>query len=57
VLKSRLANWLARGQSARRILAFASARSCDGGTGALYVLLRRDRRVKHPIRVTTGAKR
>jgi DNA-nicking Smr family endonuclease len=56
VLKSRVTNWLARGQCARRILAFCSARSCDGGTGALYVLLRRDRRVKHPIRVTAGAK-
>ena len=56
VLKSRLATWLARGQSARRILAFASARPCDGGAGALYVLLRRQRNVKRPIRVIVGAK-
>ncbi|MFI5395478.1 MAG: Smr/MutS family protein [Candidatus Binatia bacterium] len=56
VLKSRLATWLARGQSARRILAFASARPCDGGAGALYVLLRRQRNVRRPIRVITGAK-
>jgi DNA-nicking Smr family endonuclease len=57
VLKSRLTHWLARGQSARRILAFTSARPCDGGTGALYVLLRRDRHPRRPIRVMAGAKR
>lgn len=56
VLKSRLTTWLARGQSARRILAFTSARACDGGTGAVYVLLRRQRHIKRPIRVTEGAK-
>jgi DNA-nicking Smr family endonuclease len=56
VLKGRLTSWLARGQSARRILAFASARACDGGVGALYVLLRRQRHIKRPIRVTEGAK-
>ena len=57
VLKSRLTSWLARGENARRILAFTSARAYDGGAGALYVLLRRDRRTKRPIRVTAGAKR
>src|SRR5437870_1984241 len=31
------------------------ARPCGGGAGALYVLLRRDRR-RRPIRVTEGAK-
>jgi DNA-nicking Smr family endonuclease len=56
VLKSRLATWLARGQWARLILAFTSARPCDGGTGALYLLLRRQRNTKRPIRVITGAK-
>jgi DNA-nicking Smr family endonuclease len=56
VLKSRLTAWLARGQSARRILAFTSARACDGGVGAVYVLLRRHRQIKRPIRVTEGAK-
>lgn len=54
VLKERLKVWLARGQSARIVLAFATARPCDGGAGALYVLLRRDRR-RRPIRVTEGA--
>jgi len=57
VLKSKLTTWLARGQSARRILAFTSARACDGGAGAIYVLLRRHRHIKRPIRVTEGAKR
>ena len=56
VLKSKLTTWLARGQSVRRILAFTSARACDGGVGALYVLLRRHRHIKRPIRVTEGAK-
>lgn len=56
VLKSRLATWLARGQWARLVLAFTSARLCDGGTGALYVLLRRQRNTKRPIRVIAGAK-
>jgi DNA-nicking Smr family endonuclease len=56
VLKSKLTAWLARGQSARRILAFTSARACDGGAGAVYVLLRRHRSIKRPIRVTEGAK-
>jgi DNA-nicking Smr family endonuclease len=57
VLKSKLTTWLARGQSARRILAFTSARACDGGVGAVYVLLRRQRHIKRPIRVTEGGKR
>lgn len=56
VLKRRLANWLARGPWARLVLAFTSARLCDGGAGALYVLLRRYRQPKRPIRVTEGAK-
>jgi DNA-nicking Smr family endonuclease len=56
VLKSRLATWLARGRWARLILAFTSARPCDGGAGALYVLLRRQRNAKRRIRVIAGAK-
>lgn len=55
VLKERLKSWLARGRAARIVLGFTTARSCDGGAGALYVLLRRDRR-RRPIRVTEGAK-
>jgi DNA-nicking Smr family endonuclease len=56
VLKSRLTTWLARGHWSRLILAFSSARACDGGAGALYVLLRRRRDLKRPMRVTNGAK-
>jgi len=55
VLKERLKSWLARGRAARIVLGFTTARPCDGGAGALYVLLRRDRR-RRPIRVTEGAK-
>jgi DNA-nicking Smr family endonuclease len=56
VLKERLKVWLARGRAAHVVLAFTTARACDGGAGALYVLLRRDRR-RRPIEVTEGAKR
>lgn len=56
VLKEGLKSWLARGAAARVVLAFTTARPCDGGAGALYVLLRRDRR-RRPIAVTEGAKR
>ena len=56
VLKRRVATWLSRGSWARLVLAFTSARPCDGGAGALYVLLRRQRAAKRPIHVTEGAK-
>jgi DNA-nicking Smr family endonuclease len=55
VLKRKLTAWLSRGSWARCVLAFTSARACDGGSGALYVLLRRKRHKKQPIRVTEGA--
>jgi DNA-nicking Smr family endonuclease len=38
VLKARLQGWL---RHIDEVLAFCSARPCDGGTGAVYVLLRR----------------
>lgn len=57
VLKERLKSWLARGRTGRDILAFTSARPADGGTGALYVLLRRRRGPKERITVYDGAKR
>jgi DNA-nicking Smr family endonuclease len=56
VLKRRVSAWLAHGPWARLVLAFTSARPCDGGAGAVYVLLRRQRAAKRPIRVTEGAK-
>jgi len=41
VLKERLPVWLNRGTARKIVMAFASARPYDGGTGAIYVLLRR----------------
>ncbi len=41
VLKRNLFTWLTRAPWKRWVIAFTSARSCDGGTGATYVLLRR----------------
>lgn len=40
VLKERIPVWLNRGPARKIVLAFATARSYDGGTGAIYVLLR-----------------
>ncbi len=41
VLKERVKAWLERGRIGRAVLAFSTARPCDGGAGAVYVLLRR----------------
>lgn len=41
VLKQHLASWLIMKRFRRQVLAFASAQPYDGGTGALYLLLRR----------------
>ena len=41
VLKEFVVKWLTTGSLSHLVLAFCSARPCDGGTGALYVLLRR----------------
>lgn len=57
ILKDRVKLWLTRGRLARYVLAFASARPHDGGAGALYVLLRRERGRKQPVEVLEGAKR
>ena len=40
VLKTQVYHWLTRGPWRKWIMAFSSARSCDGGAGATYVLLR-----------------
>jgi DNA-nicking Smr family endonuclease len=42
VLKQNLTRWLVSGRWKHWVIAFTSARSCDGGTGAAYVLLRRN---------------
>ncbi|MBI3801204.1 MAG: Smr/MutS family protein [Deltaproteobacteria bacterium] len=58
VLKDRLKMWLTRSKLAKIILAFSTARQHDGGPGALYVLLRRERdRKRLPVIVLEGAKR
>ncbi len=41
VIKNYIRSWLCKGRIGRMVLAFSSARACDGGTGALYVLLRK----------------
>ncbi len=56
VLKRRVTEWLARGRWSRMVLAFCSARPCDGGTGALYVLLRRRPHERGKVRVGCGVK-
>lgn len=56
ILKRHVVDWLSRGPWARSVLAFTSARPCDGGAGALYVLLRRHRNGRKEVRVTEGAK-
>jgi DNA-nicking Smr family endonuclease len=43
VLKNALRRWFARGSIQKRVLAFTTARPCDGGAGAVYVLLRSNR--------------
>jgi DNA-nicking Smr family endonuclease len=40
VLKKKVLEWLTRGLWRKWIVAYSSARSCDGGAGATYVLLR-----------------
>ena len=41
VLKQGVQTWLTRGRLSRHVLAFCTARPSDGGSGAVYVLLRR----------------
>lgn len=40
VLKKKVIEWLTSGVWRKQVFAYASARSCDGGTGATYVLFR-----------------
>lgn len=41
ILKSMVHEWLGSGPWRKWVIAFSSARTCDGGAGATYVLLRR----------------
>jgi DNA-nicking Smr family endonuclease len=40
VLKAKVKEWLTTGPWRKWVIAFTSARACDGGTGATYILLR-----------------
>ncbi len=44
VIKNRIVEWLGSSRWRKWVIAYASARSCDGGAGATYVLLR-----PHPL--------
>jgi DNA-nicking Smr family endonuclease len=63
VLKTRVAEWLSTGYWRKWVVAYASARLCDGGSGASYVLLRRKpvpkrlRRGFHPRAPTAQSKK
>jgi DNA-nicking Smr family endonuclease len=41
ILKENIQRWLCTRRMGRRVIAYASARRCDGGGGAVYVLLRK----------------
>lgn len=41
ILKENIQRWLCTRRMSRRVLAYTSARRCDGGGGAVYVLLRK----------------
>lgn len=56
VLKHAAAQWLSHGIAGGYVLAFATARPSDGGAGAVYVLLRRERR-RGKFNILQGAKR
>lgn len=57
ILKDKLKQWLTRGRLAKMVLAFSTARTHDGGLGAMYILLRRKRGQKRPVLLLEGAKR
>jgi DNA-nicking Smr family endonuclease len=40
VLKKKVVDWLTRGSWRKWVIAYSSARPCDGGAGATYILLR-----------------
>src|SRR5260221_737606 len=56
VLKHASAGWLSHGAIGGHVLAFASARATDGGAGATYVLLKREKS-RAPFDILQGAKR
>jgi DNA-nicking Smr family endonuclease len=56
VLKKKVVEWLTRGPWRKWVAAYASARICDGGAGATYVLLA-PRPVSKRLKKSMGVKR
>jgi DNA-nicking Smr family endonuclease len=56
VLKRKVVEWLTHGPWRKWVAAYASARICDGGAGATYVLLR-PRPVSKRLKKGTGQKK
>ncbi len=56
VLKHAAAEWLSHGAIGAHVLAFTTSRMQDGGAGAMYVLLRREKQ-RAPFDILMGAKR
>ncbi len=56
VLKKKVVEWLTQGPWRKWVAAYASARICDGGAGATYVLLR-PRPVSKRMKKGTGLKK
>ena len=56
VLKHASAGWLSHGAIGGHVLAFATARAADGGAGATYVLLKREKS-RAPFDILQGARR
>jgi DNA-nicking Smr family endonuclease len=56
VLKKKVVEWLTHGSWRKWVAAYASARICDGGAGATYVLLR-PRPVSKRLKKGLGAKK
>lgn len=54
VLKRKVFFWLTRGPLRKWVIALTSARSCDGGAGATYVLLRQRPMTKSQRRKSIG---
>ena len=50
VLKNNIIQWLSSGKWRKWVIAYTSARSCDGGLGATYVLLRETPLTKRHLR-------
>lgn len=56
VLKTKVVEWLTLGPWRKWVIAFSSARACDGGAGATYVLLRRKPVTKRMRKKSTAKK-